>query len=154
MAKAIEVAQYIVDVIEVTPLKLQKLLYYTQAVCLVRYGKPAFEDTIEAWDYGPVIPAVYNRFRSTKAAVKISPRIPINLDPDVMLSADIVIDYYGKMDGPALIRETHSEAPWRNAYREDKNNPISNEEIKTYYKTIFSFSDLKPNRRGKTRACS
>jgi hypothetical protein len=66
-----------------------------------------------------------------------------------MLSVDMVIGYYGQMDGPALIRETHSEAPWRDAYVEGRNNPITNEAIKAYYETIFTFTDRKPSRRRK-----
>jgi uncharacterized phage-associated protein len=141
MAKAIEVAQYIIGIIDVTNLKLQKLLYYTQAVCLVRYDKPAFDDEIQAWDYGPVIPSVYKRFKRTRANVKINPPVPMHLDGEVMLSADMAIDYYGPMDGARLIRETHGERPWREAYKEGYNSPITNEAIKDYYKTVFTFTD-------------
>jgi uncharacterized phage-associated protein len=140
MAKAIEVAKYITDIIDITQLKLQKLLYYTQAVCLVRYNKPAFEEIIEAWDYGPVVPEIYRKFRQTKKIIKITPEVRVPRDPDILLSADMVIGYYGRMDAPALIRETHSEAPWREAYIEGENRPITNEAIKKYYQTVFIFN--------------
>lgn len=47
----------------VTNLKLQKVLYYLQLFHLGKYGKPLFENVIEAWSYGPVIPEVYYAFK-------------------------------------------------------------------------------------------
>lgn len=47
----------------ITPLKLQKLLYYAQAWSLVFRGKALFYEDIEAWVHGPVIPLVYQRYK-------------------------------------------------------------------------------------------
>ena len=46
-----------------TNLRLQKLLYFAQGWHLARYGKPLFDDDIEAWQYGPVVPSVYNAYK-------------------------------------------------------------------------------------------
>ena len=46
----------------ITHLKLQKLLYYAQGICLGFYGKPLFSEKIEAWQHGPVVREVYNHF--------------------------------------------------------------------------------------------
>lgn len=46
----------------ITNLKLQKLLYFIQAYYLVAFDKPCFEEPIEGWDFGPVVPEVYKRF--------------------------------------------------------------------------------------------
>ena len=46
----------------ITHLKLQKLLYYAQGICLGLYGKPLFFEKIEAWQHGPVVKEVYNHF--------------------------------------------------------------------------------------------
>ena len=46
-------------------LKLQKMLYYEQGFHLAYFDTPLFKDEIEAWMYGPVIPAVYEHFRSS-----------------------------------------------------------------------------------------
>ena len=71
MTKAMDIARYIANVIEVDEIKLQKLLFYTQAVCLVRFDKPAFTESIEAWDYGPVVPAVYHKLKRREGAIKL-----------------------------------------------------------------------------------
>lgn len=46
-----------------THVKLQKILYYIYCDFLKK-GIPLFEDKIEKWQYGPVVPSVYNSFRS------------------------------------------------------------------------------------------
>jgi uncharacterized phage-associated protein len=38
---------------QITNLKLQKLLYYTQAWYLAFTGQPLFSESIEAWVHGP-----------------------------------------------------------------------------------------------------
>src|SRR5688572_15116084 len=43
--------------------KLKKLLYYIQAWSLSRRGRPAFKDEVRAWKDGPVVKAVFTRFR-------------------------------------------------------------------------------------------
>jgi len=64
MATAMEVADYIIRKFPVDNLTLQKLLYYSQATHLVmRDRKPLFDDEIEAWDIGPVVPSVYNKYK-------------------------------------------------------------------------------------------
>lgn len=47
----------------ITPLKLQKLLYFCHADYLVSYNVPLLEDEFEAWSYGPVLPMVYHEFK-------------------------------------------------------------------------------------------
>ena len=51
---------------EVTPLMLQKLLYFTQGVYLALYRKPIFVEDCRAWVHGPVYPEVYELFRDFK----------------------------------------------------------------------------------------
>lgn len=46
----------------ITPLALQKLLYFVHARYLATTGKPAVKGAFEAWQYGPVHPTVYKAF--------------------------------------------------------------------------------------------
>ena len=46
-----------------TPLKLQKLLYYVCGYYAAAYEQPLIDHTFEAWDYGPVVPALYREFK-------------------------------------------------------------------------------------------
>lgn len=65
--KALNLAKYIVnkctlDRLPVSNLQLQKILYYIQVYELKTYNKLAFEENIEAWQFGPVVPEVYYHF--------------------------------------------------------------------------------------------
>ena len=46
-----------------TNMKLQKMLYYQQGFHLAYFGTPLFEEDIEAWMYGPVVPSVYEKYK-------------------------------------------------------------------------------------------
>ena len=50
----------------ITHLKLQKLLYYAQGICLAIFNRPLFEEQIEAWPHGPVVREVYNIYSPNK----------------------------------------------------------------------------------------
>lgn len=68
MNPALFVANYIIEFcadndMEISNLKLQKVLYYVNARSLVELGTPIFSDKIQKWQYGPVIPKVYHEFK-------------------------------------------------------------------------------------------
>ena len=46
----------------ISNLQLQKILYYLQVYFIQHEGIPLFEDEIEAWQFGPVIPEVYYEY--------------------------------------------------------------------------------------------
>jgi uncharacterized phage-associated protein len=48
---------------QITPLKLQKLVYFAQGWHLALADRPLIDEQVEAWRYGPVIPSVYRAFR-------------------------------------------------------------------------------------------
>lgn len=141
MAKASDVAEYIIRSIPTDPLKLQKLLYYTQAISLVKFNVPAFDDKIEAWDYGPVIREIYDKYKEYGYSnIPRSETKKGKLDIKIISSLDLVLEHYGPMTGSALINETHSEKPWREAYAKAQNTEITQKAIKGYYKTIYTFN--------------
>ncbi len=49
----------------VSNLKLQKLLYFIQAYFLTnkKDNTPCFDEKIEAWDFGPVVPEAYHEYK-------------------------------------------------------------------------------------------
>src|SRR4051794_9267350 len=48
---------------KLSPMKLQKLLYYACGWYAGYTGQPLIDEAIEAWDYGPVIPSIYHEFK-------------------------------------------------------------------------------------------
>lgn len=65
----------------ITNMQLQKLLYCVQQRFLSETRNPAFDDSIEAWGFGPVVPTAYYRF-SGFGVMPITMIYPIK-DPDL-----------------------------------------------------------------------
>lgn len=61
-------ANYILDWADmhlhpISPMKLQKLLYFCHADFLVQKNLRLIKQNFEAWDHGPVIPSIYLEFK-------------------------------------------------------------------------------------------
>ena len=48
----------------ITNLKLQKLLYYAQGCVMALTDEPLFDEDIQAWEHGPVVPEIYHKYKS------------------------------------------------------------------------------------------
>lgn len=98
-----------------TNLKLQKMLYYAQGWHLGLYGTPLFDDVIEAWIHGPVVPEVYRRFKPSGHKPIDSPARLVDQPEDLVVHIKDVWEAYGGLSAYDLERLSHAEAPWRNA---------------------------------------
>lgn len=94
-------------------MKLQKLVYYSQAWSLVWDGELLFRGRIEAWANGPVIPQLYNAHRGKFRVSKIPGGQSRRLDEIQRETIDAVLDYYGDKSPAWLSELTHMEAPWK-----------------------------------------
>ena len=132
---------------EVTPLMLQKLLYFIQGIYLASYEKPIFVEDCEAWVHGPVYPKVYELFKDFKYNPIDDARYAMLKGTDHTLTdeekkvIDLVVNTFGLYGGKVLERITHSEEPWLNARRGYADGIPSNEllpksEILKYYKLV------------------
>ena len=50
------------------PMKIQKLVYVSHGWFLALFGEPLISQSVEAWKYGPVIPVLYDQFKSFRAS--------------------------------------------------------------------------------------
>jgi uncharacterized phage-associated protein len=100
MPSANDVAKYILEQKdEMDTWKLQKLVYYSQAWHLVWDSEPLFEERIEAWANGPVVPELYKVHRG-KFKMKKWPKGNISrLTKSQRESIDVVLKRYGKRTG-------------------------------------------------------
>ena len=98
----------------VTPLKLQKLLYYVKAWSLVD-GEDLVDGAFERWPHGPVNPDVYNHFKKYVS----SPIQPVTLGPahepqgEARAFVNFVGNSYARFPAIVLSKMTHDEDPWR-----------------------------------------
>lgn len=144
-AKMLRVISYVFERLEeVTPLMLQKLLYFIQGVSDALNGEPIFYEKCQAWVHGPVYPEVYDMFRDFKYNPIEDARFAIFEGSEDALTdkerrtIDLVIDTFGEYSGKILERITHEETPWkfaRKGYADNipSNEPITLESIKAYY---------------------
>lgn len=122
--------------------KLQKLVYYAQAWSLVWDEKPMFDERIEAWANGPVVPALYERHRGRYLVAKNDIGGDCRqLSPEAEATVDAVLKFYGDKDPQWLSNLTHMEAPWLQARRGIPDgvrcqNEISLESMAEYYSSI------------------
>ena len=116
-----DVAAYILDKCDkLSTWKLQKLCYYSQAWSLVWDDGPLFEERIEAWANGPVVPILYGLHRGQFHISEIDGGDASELDQDQRDTVDAVLEFYGDKEAAWLSALTHKERPWREA-REREN---------------------------------
>lgn len=149
MASALDVAAYIVRVRgSMTAMKLQKLVYYSQAWHLVWEERRLFPEVIEAWANGPVVRELYNRHRG---ALRVeNPDVfgdPNALERSEHETVDAVLAAYGDKPAHWLSELTHREDPWRFAReraglrdRERGNAEIELSDMLEYYDGLTSDS--------------
>lgn len=122
-----------------THLKLQKLLYYAQGVFLAyKGGEALFGEDIMAWEHGPVVPEVYQQYKSCgREGIEFNPTEDdreilrkVDQDEDVQNVLEMVFDHYGKYTAWHLREMTHSEKPWRTT---TSNAVITKGKIQQYF---------------------
>jgi len=123
-------------------MKLQKLVYYTQAWSLVWDEKPLFGEKMEAWANGPVCPALYSNHRGLfEVDVDTVGGNPEALTVTEQESTDAVLEYYGQQSSQWLSELTHAEAPWQEARQGLKpgdrgTNEITHASMMEYYSSL------------------
>jgi uncharacterized phage-associated protein len=119
LAKYQSVSELQVD--PMTHMKLQKLVYYAQGFSLVVTDEPLFRASIEAWEHGPVCPALYRAFSKFKGNPITT---SLTLDEarqgftDQQLGAmDTVIGLLGDYNASQLRRLSHADEAWQSAFK-------------------------------------
>ena len=152
--KMLRVLSYIFEKLEeVTPLTLQKLLYFNQGVYSAIYQKPLFLEECQAWIHGPVYPDVYNMFRDFKYSPIEDDRFAVfdgtedRLTEEEKEVIDHVLNTFGRYSGRVLEQITHCERPWKDArdgYGDQipTKEALSKESIKAYFETVNETYDI------------
>lgn len=144
MRPALDIANHFIEYSGYTKTNLQilKLTYISHGYMLAIHDVPLIEDDVQAWEHGPVIPKIYNKFKKWRSGVigrtSYIPK-PFRTEEREILEA--VFAHYGKYCGYYLSQITHEdgkiETPWKQCYQSGMNLPIPNEITKKYYKTLL-----------------
>jgi len=97
----------------ISNMKLQKLLYYQQGFHLAYFGTPLFNEEFEAWMYGPVVPEIYEYFKTNdnKGIEYSGDTITLSSEEETLFNE--VHRVYGKYSAIGLMELTHNETPWK-----------------------------------------
>ena len=141
---------------QVTPLSLQKMLYFIQGLHMAFYGSALFPEDCQAWAHGPVYKEVYEVFRGFRYD-PIEDRCFFNsfmrenefdgLSGSEKKVVGLVAEALGKYSGKALEKVTHEETPWKEARagcspEQRSAAVISKEAVRAYFLTAASQYDF------------
>lgn len=130
MPSALDVAAYILRRQgSMTAMKLQKLVYYSQAWSLVWEEEPLFCEPIQAWANGPVVPELFQAHKGQFKVHAIPQGDPDALSPQQAETVDAVLEFYGDKSSQWLSDLTHMERPWKDARRSCSEGASCNREI-------------------------
>jgi uncharacterized phage-associated protein len=128
-----------------TNLRLQKLVYYAQGWHLALLDEPLFPEDIQAWEHGPVVRPVYNKYK--RYGWKQIPRpnntgeLSLRVDSkDVLVQ---VWDTYSQFSAKHLENMTHGEQPWLEAREgcadlESSSAIISWDAMRDYFRSVMN----------------
>lgn len=137
MPSAIDVAQYILEHRgPMTVMKVQKLVYYSQAWSTVWDDAQLFPEPIEAWDNGPVVRALWEATRGHFKVDRIPGGQSANIEGEQQKTIGRVLDFYGHRDAQWLSDLTHMEDPWIEARKRGRSAEITLDLISEYYSTL------------------
>lgn len=117
----------------ITNLKLQKLLYYAQGYFLAKKDIPLFNEEFLAWEHGPVIRKIYDKYKDNGAnGIEYKKDFKVNIDKETEEILENVYEDYGQYTAWKLRNMTHEEIPWKTT---ERNDIISKDKIKNFFKT-------------------
>ncbi len=128
-----------------TPMKLQKLVYYSQAWSLVFDDEPLFEEPIEAWKHGPVVRKLFSMHRGKYKLCEtlLGEGNPKKLNAEQRKTINFVVRNYGSLKPEALEKRAHRAPPWKNAREraglgpsERRSERIRHEDMVEYYASL------------------
>ena len=140
---------------DITPLALQKLLYYAQVFFYALFHVELFTDRCQAWALGPVFPDVYFKYRDFGSDPIAKPTTDFQNEIDGLNIREIevldaVILAFGHYSGRVLSEITHREKPWIEARGTllpgDRGaTPLNYDTIHSYFESVVQkYSILNP----------
>lgn len=132
--------------IDISPMKLQKLIYILYKVYLQRHDFKLFDELFEVWQYGPVVPSVYQAFRHFRSnritnyhlnSDGTYNTVRFNFNSRFDDAFDYVWSKYKQLDGIFLSQLTHQpDTAWSRA---DKRGDLYLDDQEIYEEKEYQF---------------
>ena len=131
---AVEVAKIVMKYskehgLEYSNLRVQKLLYFVQAYFIVALKKVCFNESILAWEYGPVVREVYDAIKNEEINLEEELFTHNISQEDKNIIENLVQNYKNKSTWE-LVEITYRQDTWVKAY---PNNVITPKSIGDYF---------------------
>jgi uncharacterized phage-associated protein len=122
-----------------TNMQLQKMVYIAHGFNLALRGTKLYYEDTRAWNFGPVVPELYEKLRkygSSKVIEKIDTSDTVEPDEDSLEIIKAVYDNYKKYSGMQLSDLTHQNGtPWSKSWENNKYGVIPADDIYEFYKS-------------------
>ncbi|MGW9855749.1 putative phage-associated protein [Staphylococcus hominis] len=114
MTNAFEVSKYLLmrgrelGINDISPLKLQKLLFLSYELNAKYNKKPMFEGDFEVWRHGPVLRAIYNKFKKYGSEIideTFEDKINVSKKDKEIINE--ILNNYGFLSAWSLVDKTH-----------------------------------------------
>ena len=147
MSSILDVANFFLAKESMSPKKLQKIVYYAYSWTLALLNddennlqNKLFPNRIEAWVHGPVVPDLYQKYKSYgwSNIPKNTDFLPLMFNFDEIDVLNQVWDVYGKYTANELEMISHKESPWIHARKglaaySSSSNVIEDKEIFRFF---------------------
>ena len=124
--------------LEITNLKLQKFAYFAQGWALARLDHPLFNEEIQAWTYGPVIPYLYaqaKKYENRPITGLFSAPDIVDPGSDEESIIGEVLTTLGKLTAMQLVTLSHEpQSPWQAAWNHGKYTRIPLWQMALYFR--------------------
>lgn len=126
---------------DLTPLKLQKILYYVEGWHLGfdEVHEELFSEPALAWKFGPVYKVLYNRFRGQEPSrIRGADLKDVDSINSTHLRNTIkaVWNVYKHKSARELVALTHETQPYQTAIENKLDDRISKSEMRGYFRTL------------------
>jgi uncharacterized phage-associated protein len=132
---------------DLTPMKIQKLLYFAEGIYLVSNdAKELFDEKFQAWEFGPVLPSIYRRFKSFgRDSVPMDHPFAVpstlveGLDESIKAAIESVVKAFGSLKASKLSDMSHAaNGPWAKRFDAQKVGvEIDKDEMRIYFKKLL-----------------
>jgi uncharacterized phage-associated protein len=122
----------------ISNLRLNRLLYYVYGVYLATQNQRPWSEQTEAWNYGPIFPSIYKKFKIYGSKRIKYPILGVDFNNDIDGIIDEVLKTFNHLTDTELIARTHNDkSPWNQYYEPKKQHIIPDRVISEYFKAYI-----------------
>ena len=148
LSKIEVVSEYVISLTgDITPLALQKILYYVQGLFWAFVKDYIFDEDCQAWAHGPVYGDIYHKYKDYRYEPIDKCEVSTDAFESVLNGEEIeivnsLVRNFGRYSGKMLEEITHFETPWReargNLKKLDRSNQvIDKNNIREYFEEVI-----------------